>query len=82
MLTARGGTKAAFSIPEHLWKQQGTIKFLHPVSWQQLLAKMAGGTVTYLRLMSPLLAQRPSVSAVTPVLLMELLWRLRQTGKM
>ena len=60
---------------------QAKEKFLHPVSWQQLLARVARGTVTYLRLMSPLLEQRDAVSAVTPALLMELLWRLRQTGE-
>lgn len=56
-------------------------KSAHPVSQQQLLARVARGTVTYLRLMSPLLEQRAAVSAVTPVLLMELLWRLKQTGQ-
>lgn len=56
-------------------------KSSHPVSRQQLLTRVAGRTVTYLRLMSPLLEQRAAVSAVTPVLLMELLWRLKQTGE-
>lgn len=47
------------------------------MSPQQLVAR---GTVTHLRLMSPLLEQSAAVSAVTPALLMELLWRLRQAG--
>ena len=83
MLAAGGGTEAAFSIPEHSWKQPATSPDCRkvPLSRQQLLARVARGTVTYLRLMSPLLEQRAAVSAVTPALLMELLWRLRQTGE-
>jgi len=40
---------------------------------------VSSGANTYLRSVSPLLEQRAAVSALTPVLLMELLCRLTQT---
>lgn len=46
---------------------------------EPLSDRVASGAITYLRSMSPLLEQRAAVSALTPVLLMELLCRLTQT---